>query len=108
MLGFGHLGRARQETRRLLAAIGVAFLLGVQALSTITIVHEADHDCCGEDCPVCAELQQCMAYFQLTGSGLEPEPLRLDQPTADEALAPVAAIEPIHPTLVSLKVRLDE
>ena len=58
---------------RLLAAVGVAVLLGFQVPSTGYVTHEADHDCCGDDCPTCAQLQQCVANFHLTGSGLEAD-----------------------------------
>jgi len=108
MLGFNRFGHARDRIRRLLAVAGVALLLGFQAFSTITIIHEADHKCSCEDCPVCHELQQCVAYFQITGSGLEPNPAPLVEPVVFRDVVPCATVEPAHPTLVSLKVRLNE
>jgi len=108
MFGFGHIGRKRQQTRRLLAAVGVSLLLSIQAFATIYIVHEADHHCCGEHCQTCLQLHNCIEYFQLTGSGIVSEPLRLDVPMASSDFAPATAIKPPHITLVSLNVRMDE
>jgi len=97
MLGFGQFGRIRQRTRRLLAAVGVALLLGFQVLSAVYVAHEADHDCSGEGCPTCVQLQQCVANFHLTGSGLE----------ADTAVVPlpIVAADRIIPVDVALSNR---
>ncbi len=108
MFGFGRFGRARLEIRRLLSAAAVAFLLGLQTFSAVTIATEADHHCCGEECPVCAELQQCVANMILTGSGLDFEPTPPERIVTERHFTPQSAVEPKHETLVSLKVRLDE
>ncbi len=108
MLGFGTIGRKRQKIRRLLAAVSVALLLGVQALSAAYLAHEAYHECDGDHCQICLQLQHCIANFQLIGSGFEPEPMRLDTPAADTDVIPVAAVKPPRITLISLKVRMDE
>ncbi len=108
MFGFGRLGRARHEIRRLLSAAAVAFMLGLQAFSAITIAAEADHHCCGEECPVCFELQQCVANMLLTGSGLDLEPTTPERIVTERDFTPQSSVEPQHETLVSLKVRLDE
>ena len=112
MLGFGHFGRVREKTRRLLAAAGVALLLGFQALSAAYAIHEADHshDHDGDEskCPVCLQLRHCIANFHLTGPGLDAD--------ATTASAPVAGALPVFPaeialpsrTLVALKVQFNE
>ena len=97
MFGFGQFGRIRQRTRRLLAAVGVALLLGFQILSAVYVAHEADHDCSGEGCPTCVQLQQCVANFHLTGSGLEAD-------TAVVSL-PIVAADRIIPVDVALSNR---
>lgn len=108
MFGFGRFGRIRQRTRRLLAAVGVALLLGFQAFSAIYITNEADHDCCGEECPICVQLQQCVANFQLTGSGLEADATTVSLPIiAADSAVPAEVVLPDR-TLVALKVRMDE
>ncbi len=108
MPGFGQFGRMRQRTRRILAAVGVALLLGFQILSTAYIIHEADHDCCGEECPVCVQLRQCVANFHLTGSGIEADTTAVPIPVfAADAAIPAEVQLPIL-SLVSQKVQFNE
>ena len=102
---FGH---ARQATRRFLAAVGVALLLGLQVFSTAYLAHESDHECSGENCPVCVQLQQCVANFQLAGSGLPPAPPHIGIPPTFDGMSPVAVVELPSLTLVSLKVRFND
>ena len=48
-------------------------MLSFLMLSSAFIAHEADHDCCGEDCPVCAFIEQCENVVRgesLVSSGL--------------------------------------
>ena len=40
----------RKHIRALILCIGMVLVL---AVSAAFIIHEADHDCSGEDCPVC-------------------------------------------------------
>ncbi len=108
MFGFGKFGRARQEIRRLLAAAAVTFLFALQAFSAIELATEADHHCCGEGCPICFELRQCVANMILTGSGMDFEPVLPERIVTERTFTSCSAIEPKHETLVSLKVRLDE
>jgi len=98
----------RQGTRRLLAAVGVAVLLGLHVFSAAYIVHEAGHDCCGEGCPVCVQLQQCVSNFQLAGSGLEADAASAPLPAA--AADPDVSFEVVPPcrSLVAQKVRFNE
>jgi len=108
MFGFGKFGHARQATRRFLAAVGVALLLGLQAFSTAYLVHESDHQCCGDGCPVCLQLQQCVANFQLAGSEMPSEPPHIGIPPTFDGMSPVAVVELPSLTLVSLKVRFND
>jgi len=108
MFGFGRFGRIRQRTRRFLAAVGVALLLGFQAFSTAYVIHEADHDCHGEGCPICVQLQQCVANFQLTGSGLEADTTAVSLPIiAADRIVPVEVALP-NRSLVAQKVQFNE
>ncbi len=98
----------RQATRRFLAAVGVALLLGLQAFSTAYLVHESDHQCCGDGCPVCLQLQQCVANFQLAGSGLAADAADTPLPvTATDQAIPAVVVSPSL-TLVSQKVQFNE
>ncbi|MBP5233592.1 MAG: hypothetical protein J6333_09310 [Planctomycetes bacterium] len=104
----GHGERERQLKRRLLAVVGALLLLGGQALSALFLIHEADHACGGDECPICAEMWQCAANLQLAGSGLTASPAARLLPVAIAGLAPFVAATPIAITLVSLKVRLND
>ncbi len=33
-------------------------------LSSAYMIHEADHDCCGHDCPVCAQIARMAALME--------------------------------------------
>lgn len=108
MMGFGLFGRIRQRTRRLLAAVGVAFLLGCQIFSVAYIAHEADHDCNGDDCPICVQLQQCVANFQLTGSGLEADAASVPLPVCvADRIVPVDVVQSCR-SLVAQKIQFNE
>ena len=108
MFGFGRFGRISQRTRRLLAAVGVAFLLGIQVHSAAYIAHEADHACSGEGCPICIQLQQCVANFQLTGSGLEADTAVVSLPIiAAVWIAPVE-VALLNRSLVAQKIQFNE
>ncbi|MER1992639.1 MAG: hypothetical protein ABS897_01325 [Eubacteriales bacterium] len=43
----------RKRAGALLLCIGLVLILSV---STAFIIHEADHDCSGEDCPICRNI----------------------------------------------------
>ena len=43
----------RKRIGALLLCIGLVLILSV---STAFIIHEADHDCTGEDCPICRNI----------------------------------------------------
>ena len=91
-----------------MAAVGVAMLLGFQVLSTGYVAHEADHDCCGEGCPICIQLQQCVANFQLTGSGLEADTAVVSLPIiAAVRILPVEVALP-NRSLVAQKIQFNE
>ena len=51
-----------------LAAVTATALLLVIVLAGIFIVMEADHDCEGEDCPVCQCLENCQTTIRQLGS----------------------------------------
>ena len=47
------------RAKRLEAGILGGLLLILVLFSAFYIAAEADHDCCGEDCPICACIRQC-------------------------------------------------
>ena len=47
------------EFKRLIAGIIIIMMLVVVLSSSCFIAGHVDHDCAGEDCPVCAFIRQC-------------------------------------------------
>lgn len=47
------------KTRKLTAWIAAIAILGVMLFSTIFISQHIEHECTGEECPVCAFMVQC-------------------------------------------------
>lgn len=45
--------------KRILAAVLTALVLVVMLSSSLFIIEHADHDCTGEDCPICQQIYLC-------------------------------------------------
>ena len=96
------------KNRRLMSGLCGVLILCSLLFSSLFVIVEADHDCGGESCPVCLQIQACLEGARQTG------PL----PWADVAWEPgrTAFQEPIcapvyrapATTLQSLYVRMDE
>ncbi len=92
---------------RITAGIMGLMMLVLVLFSAFYIAAEADHDCCGEDCPICACIHQCENTLRGIGDGAA---------VRSAAVAPaililfaaafvIAAVS--QDTLVSRKVRLN-
>ena len=59
------------KPRRLVSVLALlaAFML---LFSVLYIALEADHDCCGEDCAICAQLRACEDLLRDLGLTVEP------------------------------------
>ena len=60
--------RSNSTLIRTFAAITAIAMLLVIILAGIFIALEADHECEGEDCPICECLEQCRATLHQLGS----------------------------------------
>lgn len=105
---FRRVFRPNTHTRRVLSGLCAAFVLATIAFSSVFVTVEADHDCGGHDCPVCQEMQACVANFQLLGSSTASggTPITTDTPFFVETV-PCARRAPVT-TLQSLDVKFDE
>ena len=54
----------RKRFGALLLCVGLILVLSV---STAFIAHEADHDCCGEDCPICRTIAINISLLRTLG-----------------------------------------
>ena len=95
------------KANRIAAGIMSIMLLVIVLFSSFYIAAEADHDCTGEDCPICACIQQCDNTLRRIGNGSAAQ---------SSAVVPVLFIlfvsalfvaEFSQETLVSRKVRLN-
>ena len=74
--------------------------------SAVFIVHAADHDCAGEDCPVCAALHAWKGL--LRGLGLAAAAAALPTPPRLQAIFPGSGRRLFaESTPVSLRVRMN-
>ncbi len=92
------------------AAAGLlsALLLFVLLFSAFYIAEEHDHDCSGEDCPVCACILQCENTLHQMGSGVA---VRTAVVTAIILILSVFVFSlpvSVQETLVSQKIRLND
>lgn len=93
-------------TRRLATLLAVV-TASLVVLSVAYIVKEANHDCTGDDCPVCVKIEQCLNNFRTLGTGLETQAVTFVVERFLVALIflYVCWLEPV--TLTNQKVRLD-
>lgn len=59
----------KNSKMRLAATLLAASMLLFVLLSVFFIAHEADHDCSGDGCPVCALIQMCEDNIRQLGNG---------------------------------------
>lgn len=59
--------------KRIAAGITGILMLFIMLFSAFYIASETDHDCTGEDCPICACIQQCENTLNQIGDGIAPQ-----------------------------------
>ena len=100
--------RLSAKSRRVLSGLCAAVILVTISFSSAFVSVEADHDCAGRDCPICLELQNCVANFQLLGSSASPG----EEPLPAVSIFAVETVPRTHrapaTTLRTLDVRFDE
>ena len=95
------------RAKRIAAGVMGLMMLVLVAFSAFYIAAEADHDCCGEGCPICACIHQCENTLRGIGDGaavrcaaVAPAVLIL---LAAAFVIPAVSLD----TLISGKVRLN-
>lgn len=94
--------------RRVFAAATCLVLLLVMFSSAAYIILEAHHDCAGENCPICHEIQICRQVLNTLGTASAGRPALAFFILFAFLLtcAPVRAATAV--TLISLKVKLSD
>lgn len=96
------------KKRRMIAAVMCLALLLVMVFSAAYIVIEATHNCIGDGCPICHEIQICQQVLNTVGTALVRVAVSLG--------ALFLLVAPVHTlfraakvvTLISLKVKLSD
>ncbi len=93
---------------RRLASVLVLLAACIMLFSVLFIGLEADHDCCGEGCAVCAQIQVCEDLLRnlITAAALVMAAWCLYAPIRVFADASFCSVHP-H-TLIVLKVKLSD
>ena len=65
------LGKRKGLIETFVAMLGMAMLV-VVLFSAVFVASESQHDCDGDECPICAVLQQCENNLNQLGSGIVP------------------------------------
>lgn len=58
------------KSRRIIGGFLAVLTLSVLLFCALYIASEADHDCTGENCPICTCIQQCENTLQKIGNGI--------------------------------------
>lgn len=93
---------------RIAAGIMAILMLAFVVFSAVFIAEETDHDCCGEDCPVCACIRLIENAQRQLGTGA-PVSFPYILPVLFISLTAVLSFTAVlKTTLVSQKVRMDD
>ena len=96
----------RKRLGALLLCIGLILVLSV---STAFMIHEADHDCTGEDCPVCRNIAIHIRLLRTIGLAALILPAFFSLPAVYTAFGRRDRYACFGPeTLVSWKIRLND
>lgn len=94
------------KKRRFAAAILASLVLVAAAASLFIVVHEADHDCVGEGCPVCAAVAVCHNTLKALAGALIAVSLVFACFCFAASVLSFSRIATYNQTPISLKVKL--
>ncbi len=94
--------------KRMPAIIMGILLSAIVLFSAFYIAAEAEHDCSGEDCPICVCIQQCERTLQQIAAGITELAATLIPAILLAITVPLTVWVSVQGTLVSRKVRLND
>lgn len=100
-------GSKKLKYKRIAAGIIGIMMLFITLFSAFYIASEADHDCTGEDCSICACIQQCENTLHQTGDGAASQSAVIIPVVFMLVFAVLFVAVFPQGTLVSRKVRLN-
>ena len=95
------------KNKRLAAGIIAFLMLFIMLFSASFIAIEADHDCTGEECPICACIAQCENTLHQIGDGVAVQAAVIVPVVFMLILAFLLETDFPKETLISRKVRLN-
>ncbi len=98
---------ASMRHKRIVAGILGMLMLFFTLFSAFYIIAEADHDCTGDDCPICACIHQCEDTIYQTADRIVPQITIVLPVTFILVTVFHFAIRFSQETLVSRKIRLN-
>jgi hypothetical protein len=96
----------RQHTGKYWLGLCVCFLF-VSLFSAGFITSRAEHDCCGEGCPVCIQIQWVENFFRQLRSFSSPPLFSVSALPVTVIVLKIAVLNLIPVTSVNLKVKLN-
>lgn len=97
----------RVNSNKIIAAIMGVMMLVVVLVSASYVAVEAVHDCTGEDCPICACINQCENTLRQVGGGVDFQADTVLPVFFILIMAVPAAVSLTAETPVSRKIRLN-
>lgn len=61
---------AQGKRNKIIAIFFIILLVLIMFFATIFVVEEIDHDCDGENCPICYQISVCENIIKVLGNGL--------------------------------------
>ncbi len=95
------------KTAKHLAVLLSVLMISVMLFSAFYVVSEANHDCCGDCCPVCAQIDQCNAVLRSAGEGTAALSMTILLTLIVSELLIMADKNVYLPTLITQKIRLN-
>ena len=93
---------------RVISLLVCVLFIFVLVASLFYIVKEENHDCTGEDCPICACIQQARQTLKNLGTGMVGAKLVSSVPTLCTLIVESQFLLVLSLTLVSQKVRMND
>lgn len=107
-MGFLHCETGTGKKQKIVSLLLAAAVIIVVLCSSFYIAVEADHDCTGEDCPICTVVQQCENTVRLMSDGTAAQMVSL---FFAAVLFPVCVYTVpllVSSSLITSKVRLND
>lgn len=97
-----------KREKSIIAVLLASLVLCAIVLSNLYISEHIQHDCTGEDCPVCAEIQQRESLIHQIGEGFASLMVVAALIGLVNSAPAVIRLFILRETLISIKVRLND